>query len=101
MKVTIADKQNADATTDKKTPLPHSKLTLISGDFTMPTNLRRLLARAADADPLNTANADVQQMIADGTVIRRSKICPVKHKPVTGIQPDYDYVPQFATCLFC
>ena len=48
----------------------------------MPTNLRRLLARAADADPLNTANADVQQMIADGTVIRRSKICPVKHKPV-------------------
>ncbi|EGF7352380.1 DEAD/DEAH box helicase [Escherichia coli] len=48
----------------------------------MPTNLRRLLAQAADADPLNTADADVQQMIADGIVIRRSKICPVKHKPV-------------------
>lgn len=38
----------------------------------MPTNLRRLLAQAADADPLNTADADVQQMIADGVVIRRS-----------------------------
>lgn len=48
----------------------------------MPTNLRRLLAQAADADPLNTADADVQQMIADGIVIRRSKICPVKRKPV-------------------
>lgn len=48
----------------------------------MPTNLRRLLAQAVDADPLNTANADVQQMIADGIVIRRSKICPVKRKPV-------------------
>lgn len=48
----------------------------------MPTNLRRLLAQAGDADPLNTANADVQQMIADGIVIRRSKICPVKRKPV-------------------
>ena len=48
----------------------------------MPTNLRRLLAQAADADPLNTADADVQQMIADGVVIRRSKICPVKRKPV-------------------
>lgn len=48
----------------------------------MPTNLRRLLVQAADADPFNTANADVQQMIADGIVIRRSKICPVKRKPV-------------------
>ncbi|MCG7799932.1 DEAD/DEAH box helicase [Enterobacter asburiae] len=48
----------------------------------MPTNLRRLLAQAADADPFNTANADIQQMIADGIVIRRSKICPVKRKPV-------------------
>ena len=48
----------------------------------MPTNLRRLLAQAADADPLNTADADVQQMIADGVVIRRSRICPVKRKPV-------------------
>lgn len=48
----------------------------------MPTNLRRLLAQAADADPLHTADADVQQMIADGIVIRRSKICPVKRKPV-------------------
>ena len=48
----------------------------------MPTNLRRLLEQAADAELLNTANADVQQMIADGIVIRRSKICPVKRKPV-------------------
>ena len=48
----------------------------------MPTNLCRLLVQAADADPLNTADADVQQMIADGIVIRRSKICPVKRKPV-------------------
>ncbi|HHA2319931.1 TPA: DEAD/DEAH box helicase [Enterobacter ludwigii] len=48
----------------------------------MPTKLSRLLAQAADADPLNTADADVQQMIADGIVIRRSKICPVKRKPV-------------------
>ncbi|HBU6662494.1 TPA: ATP-dependent DNA helicase RecQ, partial [Escherichia coli] len=48
----------------------------------MPTNLRRLLAQAANADPLNTADADAQQMIADGIVIRRSKICPVKRKPV-------------------
>ena len=35
----------------------------------MPTNLRRLLEQAADAELLNTANADVQQMIADGIVI--------------------------------
>ncbi|HEM6696302.1 TPA: ATP-dependent DNA helicase RecQ [Citrobacter koseri] len=48
----------------------------------MPKNLHRLLTQAANADPLNTANADVQQMIADGVVIRRSKICPVKRKPV-------------------
>lgn len=48
----------------------------------MPTNLRRLLALAVNADSLDTANADVQQMIADGIVIRRSKICPVKRKPV-------------------
>lgn len=48
----------------------------------MPINLHRLLMQAANADSLNTVNADVQQMIADGIVIRRSKICPVKRKPV-------------------
>ncbi|PTA89254.1 ATP-dependent DNA helicase RecQ [Kosakonia sp. H7A] len=48
----------------------------------MSHRLNRLLAQAADVAPLNTAIADAQQMIADGVVVRRSKICPVKHKPV-------------------
>ena len=48
----------------------------------MPTNLRRLLALAADAEPLNTVPADAQQLVADKIVISRNKQCPVKRKPI-------------------
>ncbi|WP_105574349.1 DEAD/DEAH box helicase [Cronobacter sakazakii] len=48
----------------------------------MPTNLRRLLAQAADAEPLNTAIADAQQLVADKVVIPHSKLCPIKQRPV-------------------
>lgn len=48
----------------------------------MPTNLRRLLAQAACAEPLNTAIADAQQLIADKVVIPHSKLCPIKQRPV-------------------
>ncbi len=48
----------------------------------MPTNLNRLLALAADAEPLNTAPADAQQLVADKIVIPHSKLCPVKQRPV-------------------
>ena len=48
----------------------------------MPTNLRRLLAQAADAEPLNTVPADAQQLVADKIVISRNKQCPVKRKPI-------------------
>ncbi|SAD25763.1 ATP-dependent DNA helicase RecQ [Enterobacter hormaechei] len=48
----------------------------------MPTNLRRLLAQAADAEPLNTAIAEAQQLVAEKIVIPHSKLCPVKQRPV-------------------
>lgn len=48
----------------------------------MPTNLNRLLALAADAEPLNTEPADAQQLVADKIVIPHSKLCPVKQRPV-------------------
>mgnify|MGYP001038311037 CR=1 FL=1 len=48
----------------------------------MPTNLNRLLALAADAEPLNTEPADTQQLVADKIVIPHSKLCPVKQRPV-------------------
>ncbi|EKT1598953.1 DEAD/DEAH box helicase [Escherichia coli] len=48
----------------------------------MPTNLNRLLALAADAEPLNTVPADAQQLVADKIVVSRNKQCPVKRKPV-------------------
>ncbi|HGL4619116.1 TPA: DEAD/DEAH box helicase [Citrobacter koseri] len=48
----------------------------------MPTNLNRLLALAADAEPLNTAPGDAQQLVADKIVIPHSKLCPVKQRPV-------------------
>jgi ATP-dependent DNA helicase RecQ len=38
----------------------------------MPTNLNRLLALAADAEPLNTEPADTQQLVADKIVIPHS-----------------------------
>ncbi|EEY6021583.1 ATP-dependent DNA helicase RecQ [Escherichia coli] len=48
----------------------------------MPTRLNRLLALAADAEPLNTAPADAQQLVADKIVVSRNKQCPVKRKPI-------------------
>lgn len=48
----------------------------------MPTDLRRLLDRAANAAPLDTAIADAQQLVTDKIVIPHSKLCPVKQRPV-------------------
>lgn len=48
----------------------------------MPTKLSRLLTHAADADPLNTANADAQKLVTDKIVISRNKQCPVKRKSI-------------------
>lgn len=48
----------------------------------MPTRLNRLLDRAANAAPLDTALADAQQLVADKIVISRNKQCPVKRRPI-------------------
>ncbi|HGG1973039.1 TPA: DEAD/DEAH box helicase [Escherichia coli] len=48
----------------------------------MPNRLNRLLAQAADVDPLNTAAADAQQLVQDKIIVSRNKQCPIKRKPV-------------------
>lgn len=48
----------------------------------MTTRLNRLLALAADVDPLNIAIADAQQLVTDKIIVPHSKLCPVKRKPV-------------------
>nr|WP_244589415.1 DEAD/DEAH box helicase [Escherichia coli] len=48
----------------------------------MPTNLRRLLALAADVDPLVTVAADARQLVQDKIIVSRNKQCPIKRKPV-------------------
>lgn len=48
----------------------------------MPSRLNRLLAQAADVDPLNTAAADAQQLVQDKIIVSRNKQCPIKRKPV-------------------